>query len=800
MSHNPTAEQQAIQSTFAETRRPAIVVQAGAGTGKTTTMRSVVEANPGVRFKYLAFNRSIVDEASASFPQNCEVRTFHSHAYRAIVKNPRSDFGRRLNAPRMKSDQVARQLGIHQFNITYGTQSKVLQPGYLAGAVMRAIGRFCDSADTHPHHGHFEYIDGIDAPEGGKKTYDNNDRVRGYLEPFLALAWADLTATTGRLRFDHAHYLKMWELGAPRIDADALIVDEGQDLNPVMLSICEQQTDHLQLVAVGDSQQSIYGWRGAVDALDRFDVDVTLYLTQSFRFGPAIADVANAILTKLDAELRLTGLSTIASDVARLTNPACYLMRTNALAVQQLLTEQVNGRAAYLIGGGKDVLTFVRACVELQTKGYTSHPELSCFTSWNEVQAYVAEDPSGSDLGLMVRLVEEHGGEKIQKALERMPEKERDAEVVISTAHKAKGREWASVKLGSDFRDPKDGGELQGEEWRLCYVACTRGQQILDPYAAVPLARLLGLSPDEGDGPGATAAAAPRNGSMPALDRGMHERGLRPDRAGRDEAGQEGLHTPADVGMVQRSTDSQGHGAASPLRGHGVRPAVPPAAADPQGQHAGDPEQRGGTKRGEDSLRGLRGTVRHDGQSGSTGLPQLQEPPPEGVHAAQAPLTAQAPITATPPAPAPASPIPAPDSGTASAASDAGPGAGVHSPPNPVMASTPRSQRPPTWLIGKCSTAGCRFGIKLFGHMVIENHRFRGVTDPDGKRVAVPSCPDHGQRPWLKVLHVLPPDGSRCNSSCQHAFKAECACACQGENHGKAHLVDVATLNAEVAS
>lgn len=706
MNHNPTAEQQAIQSTFAETRRPAIVVQAGAGTGKTTTMRSVVEANPGVRFKYLAFNRSIVDEASASFPQNCEVRTFHSHAYRAIVKNPRSDFGRRLNAPRMRSDQVARQLGIHQFNITYGTQSKVLQPGYLAGAVMRAIGRFCDSADTHPHHGHFEYIDGIDAPEGGKKTYDNNDRVRGYLEPFLALAWADLTATTGRLRFDHAHYLKMWELGAPRIDADALIVDEGQDLNPVMLSICEQQTDHLQLVAVGDSQQSIYGWRGAVDALDRFDVDVTLYLTQSFRFGPAIADVANAILTKLDAELRLTGLSTIASDVARLTNPACYLMRTNALAVQQLLTEQVSGRSAYLIGGGKDVLTFVRACVELQTKGYTSHPELSCFTSWNEVQAYVAEDPSGSDLGLMVRLVEEHGGEKIQKALERMPEKERDAEVVISTAHKAKGREWASVKLGSDFRDPKDGGELQGEEWRLLYVAATRAQGTLDPFSAAPLARLLGLDPDEGEGPGATPLppappAAPQIATPPAP----------------------ALVSPPAPPAPSGSASAAG--TAGPVGG--VHPSMDPGEGDPWMASARDGHER---------------MRRH--LATSTAVEALA--------------------------------------------------------PNPVMQSTPRPTAQPQWLIGKCSTARCRFGIKVHGVLSIEGHKFRGVFDPDGRRIRIPECPEHHQRPWLKVLRILPPDGSRCNSSCQHATKAECACTCRGDGHGKVHLVDVTTLDVEVAS
>jgi hypothetical protein len=679
-AHTPTAEQQAVVDTYHQDK--AMVIQAGAGTGKTTTLRTVAESTSD-RVQYVAFNRSIVDEASRTFPDNASVRTMHSLAYRPTVT---PDFARRLRGPRMKGDHMARILGIGPLNVTYGQQKKVLQPGYLAGQVMKGIDRYCDSADERPGVQHLPYIDGIDVPdEGGKRTYENNDKVRAELAPYLDAVWADVTNTTGRLPFKHQHYLKMWERSRPRINADALVVDEAQDLNPVMLSICEQQADHLQLVAVGDSQQSIYGWRGAVDALERFDVDATLYLTQSFRFGPAIADVANAILTQLDAELRLSGLDSIPSSVERLAQPRCWLTRTNALAVSTLITEQTAGRAAFLIGGGQDVLRFVQAVVELQAKGYTSHPDLACFTSWNEVQAYVADDPSGDDLALLVRLIQDHGADEILAALQRMPADEHKAEVVISTAHKAKGREWDTVRLGADFRDPKDGGELSAEEWRLLYVASTRAQRVLDPHEAAPLARLLGIA-GPADGPAAVKVAT---------------------------GGTASVHSSALPG---------GGGAAAPavLPAAKVAAPVAPAAA-----------------------------------------PFATETAPDE------------PVTALP-----SSGTPRQAHGAASAVRQ------------PTWAPGPADVegKPVQWLIGRCGP-GCRYGCKLQGILVIADHKFRGVYNPDGSRVNVPRCPEHGKRPWLRVLNVLPPDGSRCNSSCQHAFKDECACACQGENHGKAHLV-----------
>jgi superfamily I DNA/RNA helicase len=60
--------------------------------------------------------------------------------------------------------------------------------------------------------------------------------------------------------------------------------------------------------------------------------------------------------------------------------------------------------------------------------------------------------------------------------------REEDADVTVSTAHKAKGREWDAVQLAGDFPEPEKQGD---EELRLLYVACTRAKRELDIEAVV---------------------------------------------------------------------------------------------------------------------------------------------------------------------------------------------------------------------------------------------------------------------------------------------------------------------------
>ncbi len=131
-----------------------------------------------------------------------------------------------------------------------------------------------------------------------------------------------------------------------------------------------------------------------------------------------------------------------------------------------------------MVGGANDVVSFARAAADLIDGRRTSHQELACFESWFEVQDYVKSDAMGDEIKLLVGLIDRFGPATIISALERMPG-EKVAKVVLSTAHKSKGREWPQVRLGGDF--PDDLALMADEEIRLMYVAVTRARLVLDP-------------------------------------------------------------------------------------------------------------------------------------------------------------------------------------------------------------------------------------------------------------------------------------------------------------------------------
>ncbi len=340
---------------------------------------------------------------------------------------------------------------------------------------MKAITNFCNSADRMPAARHFSYIDGIDEPYAdGKRSYTNNNYVAEQLTPFMAIAWADITNPNGRLKFKHEHYLKIWQLSDPKIEADFVLFDEAQDANPVMQAIVTAQ-EHAQLVWVGDSQQQIYEFTGAVNAMAELDAE-RAFLTQSWRFGQPIADAANEVLDHLGAELRLTGSPHKESSVEVLPEAHAYLSRTNAAAIRQVFAQLKNDRKPHLVGGGGEIIAFAKGARDLMDRGSTGYPDLACFDSWPEVQEYVANDQQGDDLKLMVAVMDEFGPDAIMSALSGQPT-EAKADLVISTAHKAKGREWETVQLADDF---PPAAKINDSELRLLYVAATRAMGKLD--------------------------------------------------------------------------------------------------------------------------------------------------------------------------------------------------------------------------------------------------------------------------------------------------------------------------------
>lgn len=466
----PTDEQAAIIDACASGDN--VKVEALAGTGKTTTLQLASEAMTG-KGLYLAFNKSVQVEAKERFPSHVEARTAHSLAYGPVGRHYRN----RMNGPRISAKQLAAYFGIEGF--AFGLIEQALPPAAIAGAAMGAVRRFCYSADKEIKPEHVLWVDGL--------SREANYALRSHVLPYAQDIWEDLRDPNGyRAYFTHDHYLKIWALTEPVLPYDFILFDEAQDANPVLTGLVQGQSG--QLIGVGDSNQSIYGWRGAKNALKDWPAKTKLALTESWRFGPEVAEEANKWLSipELECKLRLTGRGP-ESFVGKVASPQAILCRTNAGAIREALDwlDKPKARVA-VVGGGKAITDMSKAAIELQAGKKTTHPELAAFGSWQEVQEFVNTEDGAEDLAVFVRLVDEHGpGTLIDAVSELVDETKGRPTVTISTAHKAKGLEWPSVAIGSDFREPglDEYGKLNRldtSEAMLCYVAVTRAKQQLD--------------------------------------------------------------------------------------------------------------------------------------------------------------------------------------------------------------------------------------------------------------------------------------------------------------------------------
>ena len=458
---NPTREQQAIVDAARE--RKNLVIQAGAGTGKTSTLKLIAAAQDNRPTIYIAYNKSIAVEAAASFPAHVTCRTAHSLAHRALGYQ----YAHRLRGARELPSRRAEILGTAWLDLS---RSLSLSPVQMARIAVETVMRYCYSADDD--------LDVLHVPrQVGMGEADHAVLARAVV-PYARRAWSDINDRDGLLKLQHDHYLKMWALTRPTLPAEVIMLDEAQDSNPVVAQLVQSQ-HHAQRIAVGDSNQALYGWRGASDALGSWDADARLFLSQSWRFGAAIAEEANEWLSQIGTPLRLTGNRRIASRLAPVSRPAAVLCRTNAEAVSRVMTMLAQGHRVALAGGGDQIRRLAMAAKDLKNGRRTSHPELYVFATWRALQEYVEEDQAGRDLKPFVDLVDAHVAEAIVAAIDSLVGEDA-ADTVVSTAHKAKGREWSTVLIADDFPEPIGRDEIPKVDAMLAYVAVTRARQTLD--------------------------------------------------------------------------------------------------------------------------------------------------------------------------------------------------------------------------------------------------------------------------------------------------------------------------------
>jgi F-box protein 18 (helicase) len=298
-------------------------------------------------------------------------------------------------------------------------------------------------------------------------------------------------ASEDRIGMLHDGYLKLYQLKEPQLSFDCILLDEAQDINPVTSTIIMSQTrpgrrlKTPSIILVGDSHQQIYSFRGARDTLNSIRTTKTFYLTRSFRFDNKIATVANMVLQSFKSEQRSVIGTPSGNGEKPKWNPKNYtvIARTNGAvfdkAVQLSNTLKigfVGGIKGYRLNRIKDIYYLFASHHEKIADKYIKR-----FSQYQDLKAY-ARAVEDIELMSICKVVDTYKFSipNLVKLISEKTVEVKEAEVLLTTVHKAKGLEWQNVHLMSDFpsfvenKSIINANSLDPDEFNLVYVAITR--------------------------------------------------------------------------------------------------------------------------------------------------------------------------------------------------------------------------------------------------------------------------------------------------------------------------------------
>lgn len=464
------------------------VVDACAGSGKTTTAREMCKVIDG-RILYLVYNSSASADAKKSFPRGVKVSTTSALAW---ARYPEYQDRMRPGSKRVRAKDTAALVGLTN-PIQLGP-SVVISPVTIASLALETIQKFCYSADTKITEKH------APPPPAGLEVLQE-DLIRSEVAAWARKIWTDAIKVGSQHRFTFDYAFKLMVMSPPDLGYDTVIIDEAQDSNWATLHLLKAQINS-QIITIGDPAQQLYAWRGASDIMGEFGGN-RLPLSKSFRFGVAIAEEADKWLEHTQTHIRVTGNENMQSTVVNrpLEATDAVLCRNNATVMERAIEALDEGKKVAIVGGTQSLRNLAFAASDLMSGKRTSHPELSAFADWGELMSFT-EEPGGGDLKALVQLINTYKVSGILDACNRLvPETPQEAkfqrrtfqtpDLVVSTAHKSKGREWMNVEIGSDFKEPEDvedpegindpePGPISRHDAMLHYVTVTRARQNLN--------------------------------------------------------------------------------------------------------------------------------------------------------------------------------------------------------------------------------------------------------------------------------------------------------------------------------
>lgn len=450
-----------------------LVVKAFAGTGKTSTLINYAKKHDEKKLLYIAFNRAIRDEASQKFPKNVDCKTAHQVAYAVYGRKYRHKL---------------------EHNITNWQIAECLPSvdGKLFNLIKKTLNNFLASSDPYVLIGHVR--EDVDEESSSAERLPSNHQIIDSEEiaSFVELIWEKMKDVDSKVPMTHDGYLKLYQLSQPdlSISYDAIMIDEAQDITPVVNAIVLAQK--ATLIYVGDPHQQIYRWRGAENAMDYKILKEAehLNLTNSFRFGPTIAMIANAILEYKGEQLSIIGRGgedRVLKTIPREEKPYTIISRTVADVVNNARLAIQNNQKVYWVGGieSYSILSLLDI-YWFSMKTEDKIVDRTILQRYESYDQYVSQAEESKDTGMLrnIKIINEVQDVPsfIQKLRKLTVTKENQADVILTTAHRSKGLEWRTVMISDDYPELYhlvDKPSALSDELNLLYVASTRATKHL---------------------------------------------------------------------------------------------------------------------------------------------------------------------------------------------------------------------------------------------------------------------------------------------------------------------------------
>lgn len=447
-----------------------MVIEAGAGVGKTFTIVEGSNRIDATKIGFLCFNKSIQKELSDRLPQNVEAKTFHALGFAAIRAA-----GIRTKVNNYKTKNIIDDYHGKDFNSFPLAKLIGLMKGSMVDAHdLRSIRFLIDKYNI-------EF-------ESSREEDMAIDSIPDIMDECLK--------QTHVIDFDDMIWLPL-QKNLPFPSFDVLFVDEAQDFNEMQRELIFRCVKNGRCIVVGDPNQAIYGFRGAdsnsmnifKEQLLKTNRGVSEFpLSLTWRCPKSVVAEANRYVKDFNC------LETAEQGAVKVNAPFkpvegdMVLCRYNAPLVGAFYDLILQGKSAYVLGRDmtKGLVNYVNKITRnknMGTKEFTQLLENDFNVSYNRLmkadkinQANTLEDKYNC-VKIFAARADTVGG--ILEEIKRVFDNNEKGEIMLSTVHKAKGLEADNVYILATERMPHPKATNPREERNICYVAITRAKKNL---------------------------------------------------------------------------------------------------------------------------------------------------------------------------------------------------------------------------------------------------------------------------------------------------------------------------------